>query len=245
MKRIAAAPIAIALFALAACGSQEASNSVVPGSKVEGKAAPAGTTWSDTVVATPEGGIMMGNPDAPIKLIEFGSYTCPHCAAFNKESHEALTRDYVNTGKVSFEYRNYVANPLDIAVALLARCSGPTAFFPLSNQFFENQQPMIEKIQAAGEAPYQSAMSAPQAQRFGRVAQLAGLVEFAQQRGIPEAKATQCLADMQTAEMMAKVVERDTAKYEIKGTPSLIMNGTTLEVTTWPALVEKLKEAGV
>ncbi len=245
MKRTFAAPLAIALFALAACGSQEASNSVAPGGKVEGKAAPAGTTWAETVVATPEGGIMMGNPNAPIKLIEFGSYTCPHCAAFAAESSEPLERDYINTGKVSFEYRNYVANPLDIAVALLARCSGPTAFFPLSHQFFANQHAMIEKVQAAGEAPYQSAMSAPQGERFGRLAQMAGLVEFAKERGIPEAKATQCLADMQTAEMMAKVVERDTPKYEIKGTPSIIMNGTTLEVTTWPALVEKLKEAGV
>ncbi|MBU0557711.1 MAG: DsbA family protein [Alphaproteobacteria bacterium] len=244
-RRFATAPLALAaLMALAACGSQEG-NSSAPIGQVEGKAAPAGTTWAERVVVTPEGGMLMGNPDAPIKIVEFASNTCSHCAQFAADSHEALERDYVNSGKVSFEFRNFVMNPIDISVALLARCSGPEAFFPLTHQFFANQAQMIQQVQSAGDGAYQSAMSAPPEQRFQRIAEMAGLIEFAMQRGVPEDKARQCLADTKTVEALAAGVERDTAQYNITGTPTLIMNGTKLDnVTTWPQLQEQLKNAG-
>jgi protein-disulfide isomerase len=245
MNRFAIAPLALALTALAACGAQtDATNDGTAASAVAGKAAPAGTTWAQTIVATPEGGLRMGNPDAPIKIIEFGSYTCPHCAEFTEESHEQVERDFVNSGKVSFEYRNYVRDPLDITVALLARCGGPEAFFPLNLQFFQNQEEMIKKIQAGGEGAYQTAIAAPPGQRFVRMATLAGLIDYAKERGIPEDKARQCLADTKTAEMLAAGVERDTAKYSITGTPTILLNETPIDVPTWQAVVERLKAAG-
>jgi protein-disulfide isomerase len=243
MKLIATAPLALALMALAACGSQDGAKGG-PIGKVEGKAAPQGTTWAEQVVATPEGGMRMGNPDAPIKIVEFASYTCSHCAQFSAQSHEELERDFVNSGKVSFEIRNYVVNPLDISVALLARCAGPEAFFPLTHQFFANQMQMMETLQNGGDSAYQSAMTAPPAQRFQKLAEAGGLIEFAMQRGIPEDKARACLADTKTVEALAATVERDTAKYNISGTPTLLMNDSKLDVTTWPALTEQLKNAG-
>jgi protein-disulfide isomerase len=247
MKRIDLLPLALALTAaLAACGQKESGGNAAAGSSIQGKAAPAGTTWAQQIVATPEGGFRMGNPDAPVKLIEFGSYTCPHCRDFTEESHEAIERDYVNSGKVSFEYRNFVRDPIDIAVSLLTRCTGPEAFFPLSLQFFLNQEEMIKRVQSAGEGGYQSAMTAPPSERFVKLAELAGLIDYAKQRGVPEDKARQCLADPKAAEALATGVERSTAQYEITGTPTIIMNGAKLEnVATWQALKDRLKEAGL
>jgi protein-disulfide isomerase len=247
MTRLASAPLALALFALAACGqSGTGGNASAPAGSVAGKAAPAGTSWADQVVATPEGGFRMGNPDAPIKIVEFGSYTCPHCKDFTEQADGALVRDYISTGKVSFEYRNFIRDPLDMTVALLARCTGPTAFFPLNLQFFQNQSEMITKIQGAGQGTYESAMSAPANQRFVKLAEMSGLIEFAMQRGVPEAQARQCLADIKQAETLAKSVETATAKYNITGTPTIIMNESKLEdVAAWPQLVERLKGAGV
>ncbi|MBB5987178.1 DsbA family protein [Sphingobium lignivorans] len=246
MKRLVALPAALALIALAGCGQQDSgANASAPGGNVAAKAAPAGSSWAQQVVATPEGGFRMGNPDAPIKLIEFGSYTCPHCADFTEQSHEPLERDYVNSGKVSFEYRNFVRDPLDIAVALLARCSGPEAFFPLNVQFFGYQEGMIRQLQSQGEGAYQAALTSPPEQRFIKVAELGGLIEFAKQRGIPEEKARQCLADVKTAEALASGVQRDSEKYQITGTPTLILNEKRLEnAATWQALEEQLKGAG-
>jgi len=246
MKRIAIAPLALALVALAGCGAQDGTgNSTTGGATVAGKAAPAGKSWADVVERTPEGGFRMGNPDAPIKLIEFGSYTCPHCRDFTEQAHEPLENDHVKSGKVSFEYRNFIRDPIDMATALLARCSGPEPFFPLNLQFFTNQDAMIKQIQSTGEGTYQAAIAAAPNERFVKLAQAAGLIEFAKQRGIPEDKARACLADSKAAEALAADVEKSTTQYEITGTPTIILNGTKLDnVASWPALLERLKAAG-
>lgn len=243
--RLALAPLAIALIALAGCGKSDSAATGSPDAPVAGKAAPAGTTWTQQVAVTPEGGFRMGNPDAPIKVIEFASYTCSHCADFSKASHQPLERDYVSTGKVSIEYRNYVRDPLDMTVALVARCGGPESYVGLSKQLFENQAALFEKVQGAGEGAYEAAMSAAPEQRFVKLAEMTGLIDFAMQRGLPEAKVRQCLADSKLAEELAKGVEKATGEYNIQGTPTLIMNGSKLDnVATWDLLAERLKAAG-
>ena len=68
----------------------------------------------------------MGNPDAPVKLVEYGSLTCPHCADFAAAGDASRwSRNYVRSGRVSFEYRNFVLNGIDVAATLLARCAAP------------------------------------------------------------------------------------------------------------------------
>jgi protein-disulfide isomerase len=239
------ASIAIALT-LAGCGEKESGNVSAPtGAPVAAVAAPAGTTWADTVAATPEGGFRMGNPDAAVKVTEFASYTCSHCAEFTAKSGEEI-RNLVNTGKMSFELRNYVRDPLDMTMALLARCGGAGPFFPLSDQFFANQATMFQKVQGMGDAPYQAAMTAPPEQRFNILAKNAGLLEFAMQLGISEDQGKQCLANTAEAEKLAKAVQEATTKYQISGTPTLLLNGSVVEnATTWDVLRQKLKEAGV
>ena len=93
-------------------------------------AAPAGKSWSQTVAKTADGGYVMGNPDAPIKVIEFASITCSHCAAFSVESHEEIKRDFIDTGRVSLEVRNFIRDPLDASAAAI--CASPSALRPVS-----------------------------------------------------------------------------------------------------------------
>ena len=252
MKQNRSALIALAMAApvllLGGCGGKSDGNSASAAlnGPIVGKAAPAGAKWSDQVVATPEGGFRMGNPDAPIKLVEYGSFTCSHCRDFAEESEEPLKRDYVDTGKVNFEYRFYVRDPIDITVAMLARCAGPEPFFPLAAQFFGNQEAMFKQLQSLGDAGYQSAVGAPAAERFVKLAELANLIDFAKQRGLPEDKARVCLGDVKGAEALASGVDTANQKYQIQGTPTIILNGSVLEnVTTWPSLQARLKELGV
>ncbi|AUW57600.1 protein-disulfide isomerase [Sphingobium sp. SCG-1] len=238
------ATVAFAL-SLAACGDKEGGDASSPAGPVAAVAAPAGTTWADTVATTPEGGFVMGNPDAKVKVTEFASYTCSHCAEFSAKSSDEI-RNLVNSGKMSYELRNYVRDPLDMTMSLLARCGGAGPFFPLSEQFFANQAAMFEKVQAWGDAPYQAAMAAPPEQRFNILANGTGLTEFAMQRGIAQDQAKQCLANTTEAEKLAKGVQEATTKYNITGTPTLLINGTVVEnAATWEVLREKLKEAGV
>lgn len=239
-----AVPLLAGTLVLSACGKSE-DGAPKSGTPVAGKAAPAGTNWSDHVAETPEGGYRMGNPDAPLKLVEYGSYTCSHCADFAEHGEPALVKSYVESGKVSYEFRSYVRDPLDLTTALLARCSGKDAFFPLSGQFFLNQPAMFSAIQGKSEAEQQAAFNIPPPGRFQKIAVLTGLVEFAKQRGVPEEKAQACLADMKAAEALAGQVEKANAAYAITGTPSFILNGALLpDTANWEALEKRLKAAG-
>lgn len=245
MLKFSTLAVASLALSLAACGGK-ADNSSAPtvGGSVAAVPAPAGTAWADSVVKTAEGGYLMGNPKAAIKLTEFGSLTCSHCRDFQVESAEPL-RALVNTGKISYEFRNYVRDPLDISMALLTRCGDPETFFPLTDQFFGNQAAMFEKAQGMGDAAYQAAMNLPPQQRFISLAQTTGLLDFAKQRGVAEEPAKQCLANTKEVEALAKGVQDATAQYNIQGTPAFLINGTMVEnVTTWDALRAKLRDAG-
>lgn len=229
---------------LSACGKTDAGNTATA-EPVAAVAAPAGSSWSQTVTATPEGNFVMGNPNAKVKLVEFASYTCSHCRDFSAEASEEI-RKIVDTGKMSYELRNFVRDPIDISTSLLARCGGKDLFYPLSEQFFTNQNAMFEKAQALGDAKYQQLMSAPPTQRFTQLADAVGLIDFAKQRGIAEDQAKQCLADTAAAEKLAKGVETASSEYKIEGTPTFILNGSVLENTaTWATLQPKLKQAGI
>ena len=245
MKSLTGLAAAALVLSLSACGGKEGGNASASAEPVAAVPAPAGTSWVETVAATPEGGFVMGNPDAKVKVVEFASYTCSHCRDFAIQAAEPL-RELVNSGKVSFELRNFVRDPLDMTMALLARCGGKDPFFALSEQFFANQDEMFKRAQALGDAGYQAAVSAPPQQRFIRLADGTGLLEFAMQRGVAQDQARQCLADSAEAEKLAKGVETATQTYNISGTPTLLVNGTVAEnVTTWPDLRAKLKQAGV
>ncbi|MCB8829698.1 DsbA family protein, partial [Escherichia coli] len=102
-----------------------------PAAPVAAVAAPAGQHWTDVVAQTKEG-YVMGNPDAPIKLVEYGSRLCPTCGALAREGYQPLTTKYVDSGKVSFEFREFLVHgALDMPPTLLGNCTSKEAFFPL------------------------------------------------------------------------------------------------------------------
>ena len=240
--------LAIVGFALAlsACQkSSDASNGSAPaGTSVAAVAAPKGTRWSETVAPTDAGGFVMGNPKAAIKVIEYGSYTCPHCRDFAKESDEPLKKDFVDTGKVSFEFRSFVRDPLDMSMALVARCGGKDIFFALKHELYANQDSFFATIQGK-DAAIQAAMKLAPEKRFEGLAQLAGLIDFAKARGLPEPQLRVCLADVKTATAIAQGNDTATKQFNVQGTPTIIINGTPQEnVVTWSQVEAKLREAG-
>src|SRR4029078_5088510 len=122
---------ALALVAVAGCNSKQgdaATNAVVDAKRVP---PPKGGDWSTIVSATPQGGFLMGNPNAKLKLIEDGSLTCPHCREFDEKGSPPLIANYVKTGIVSWEFRNYVRDAFDLTASLVARCNGAKSFVPV------------------------------------------------------------------------------------------------------------------
>lgn len=240
--------IVLPLLALAGCGGSGSDNASAPvqsATPVAAATAPAGKAWTDVVAKTPEGGYRQGNPEAPIKLVEYGSRTCPTCGRFAAEGVEPLRAKYISTGKVSYEFRDFPLHGApDIALSLLNQCVSIEAFFPMLDQMFANQPAFFEKQQALPEAFYQQlqGMSPPQAAKA--IADGMGMVEFAKQRGIPEAKARQCLADPATLKSIADVYADAANNRGVSGTPTFFVNGEKLDAAAWAQVEPALQAAG-
>jgi len=244
--RISVLFLASAALLATACNAEKGSNTTTSGPEVTAAPVPAPNNgdWSTIVAKTPEGGFLMGNPNAKVKLVEFGSMTCPHCAEFEEQGGKALIDNYVKKGLVSWEFRNFVRDPYDMTATLLARCGGEANFFGMTRTLFHDQKNWIEKVQAADPAQLQALQAAPVAQQFSTIADLAGLKTFAAQRGVPRAKASQCLANEQEANKLVQMNSDAVSTYSIPGTPSFLINNQLVEQTSsWETLEPKIKEA--
>ncbi len=99
-----------------------------------------GRDWTTVVGKSANGSFVVGNPKAKVKLVEYVSYTCPHCAHFIAESAQGLRGQMVRSGSTSVELRNAVRDKLDLTAALLARCTGPQRFFATTDAMFAAQE---------------------------------------------------------------------------------------------------------
>jgi protein-disulfide isomerase len=137
-----------------------------------------------------------------------------------------------------------VRDPFDMTATLLARCGGEANFFGMTRTLFHDQKNWTGKIQAADPAQLQALQAAPPAQQFSTIADLAGLKTFAAQRGVPRAKADQCLGNEAEINALVQMNSDAVSSFSIPGTPSFLINGTLAEQTaTWETLEPKIKEA--
>ena len=198
--------------------------------------------WTKTVAVTPEGGYRVGNPDAPVKLVEYGSLTCAHCAHFAEEGVPQLLDKYVKTGRVSFEFRNFVRDPADMAAALLTRCAATGDYFSLTHRYFDTQKQWIGRIQAAIPAQQAEIEALPPPQRVERFAAMGGLDELA---GVAPAKAKACLADPKQHAALINLRKVAVEQHKLQGTPTFLVNGAKVDgVADWSALEPHLKAPG-
>ena len=238
--------LAGATLALAGCNSA-ADNSSAPanGATAATVAAPAGQDWTQVVTQTPEGGMLMGNPNAPVKLVEYLSLTCPHCAEFAEAGFPKLRDDYVTKGTVSLEIRNYVRDAVDMTATLVSRCGGPQTYFAMTEQALANQASIGQNLQAVPPAEAKRAEGLQPPQLFVAIAPMAGLDQFAKQRGITEQKLNQCLTDSTTINQLVEGVKKANEEVQIPGTPAFLLNGKLLQQAgTWEQLEPQLKAAG-
>ena len=238
----------IPLAMLASCGGGNDGNSAAPvtsSTPVAQVAAPAGKAWVDVVEKTAEGGYRQGNPNAPIKLVEYGSRTCPTCGRFGTEAAEPLRAKYISTGKVSYEFRDFpIHGAPDVALSLLNQCAGTQAFFPMLDQIFANQPAFFEKQEKLPEALVQQLGTMTPPQAAAAIADPMGMVDFAKQRGIPEAKARQCLADQAMIKGIADSLADGTNNRGVTGTPTFFINDQKIEASIWSQVEAALQAAG-
>jgi protein-disulfide isomerase len=236
---------AVAVVAIAGCNSKPGDAKTNAAVKWQQVAPPKGGNWTMVVNATPAGGFMMGNPNAKVKLVEYGSLTWPHCKAFDDEGVPTLIGKYVKSGQVSWEFRNYVRDPFDLTASLIARCNGAKSFFPLMRALYDNQMGWVGKIQATPQAQLESLQNLPPTKEFVQAAKFAGLQDFAAARGVPVAKSNQCLGNENSINQLVQMTSDATNQFpNFPGTPTFVINGKMVENTaTWALLEPQLKKA--
>ena len=240
--------LAAAGLSTAACNAEKSNDK---GTTASGPVAPvpppANGDWSTVVTQTAEGGFLMGNPNAAVKLVEFGSMTCPHCAEFDEEAMKPLVDNYVKSGRVSLEFRNFVRDPFDVAASLVARCGGATSFFGLTRGIFADQPDWMSKIQNADPNAMQQIQALPSQQQFGELAKVAGFPEWAAMRGLPAEKSAACLANQSEVDRLVQMQNDAVSSYDIPGTPAFLLNGEVVKIeagsTPWEQVEAKIKAA--
>lgn len=203
--------------------------------------APKSTNWNSQIGVTADGSHTLGNPDAPIKLTEFISYTCPHCAHFHRESDAVLRLTLIPKGQIQVTMTNLLRNPIDLTVAMLASCGDPKRFWVRHNAFLGTQDkwlPKAEKMSREQQARwYQGEM----VNRMRAVASDFGFYATVQQWGLDRARADRCLAD---AAMLNKLRDQQTTARDlgIDSTPSFVLNGKVQDVHDWDSLSKEITD---
>jgi len=200
--------------------------------------------WSAVVTRLPSGTMLIGNPAAPVKLVEYGSYTCSHCADFSTQSEKVLKGEMIRSGMLSLEYRHLIRDRLDLAAALLARCGGTAAFAGNSAAIFATQSTWFDAIND-WIPKHPEADSLPQAAQLKALADGSGLTQLMMKRGLTRARADACLADSKETDIVTAMT--GDAPIEVRGTPTLYLNGAIVPGVDWerlqPILAARIRAA--
>ena len=145
--------------------------------------------------------LTVGDPSG-LPVVEYGSLTCPHCAVFSREIFPELKKDYIDTGKVRFIFREFSRNSLDVAAFLLARCVGDDKAFAAVELLFSQQDKW-----AFVDKP------------------LEPLIAAMRPAGLTHDQAMACLKDQSKADAMLAVEKRATDEIKMTGTPTFVVDG--------------------
>jgi protein-disulfide isomerase len=189
--------------------------------------------WTRVAAATPAG-FVMGNPAARVKLVEYGSLTCPHCRHFD-ETAAAPLATYVRTGRVSFEFRPFLISGYDIPATLTASCNGPASFFPMMRALYSAQPDWVAKMQAIPADRLEAIRKLVPAEQFAAIGTAAGFPAFGEAHGVPAAKISACLRDPAAAERVVKVTADASNIYQVRGTPTFMINGAIVDYSAGPS----------
>ena len=153
--------------------------------------------------------MVQGAEDAPVTIIEYASYTCPHCANFHKGPYKQLKKDYIDTGKVKFIYREVYFDRYGLWASMIARCSGPEKFFGITDLVYQGQSDWSR----AGDA----SSIVDELRKIGRLA------------GVDNETLEACLQDGTKAQTLVSWYQENAEADGITSTPSFIINGKSVE----------------
>ena len=147
----------------------------------------------------------MGSKDAKVVITEYASMTCPHCKTFHESTLPKLKEQYVDTGKVRYQLREFAFDPLSAAAFMLARCAPNDGYFPMVDILFESQTEWSRSQNPAN-----------------------ALFEKAKLAGFTRPEFDKCLSDQALLDNV-NAVRREGEKFGVRGTPTVFVNGEKVE----------------
>lgn len=149
--------------------------------------------------------MVQGNPDATVEVIEYASFTCPHCATFHQNQYQQIKANYIDTNQIRFVYREVYFDQPGLWASMVARCGGEMRFFGISSLIYEQQG---EWARAGDGAAVAVAL-----RNIGKVA------------GLTDADLDVCMSDAEKAQALVGWYRANAEEHQIEGTPSFIING--------------------
>ncbi|MEM9797195.1 MAG: DsbA family protein [Pseudomonadota bacterium] len=149
--------------------------------------------------------ISIGDPDAPVKVVEYASFTCPHCAAFHNETFKAFREEYVETGKVHYTYREVFFDRYGLWASMVARCAGTDRYLGIADLIYSSQQSWARQDSPAAVAD--------------------SLKRIGAQAGLSQETLDACLQDAEMAESLVAWYQGNADRDGIRSTPSFLING--------------------
>ena len=194
--------IAIALIAVLGAGAYwYTTNSQKVGTTEVVRAAPAEGDIDTSMVKE----MSIGNPDAAVTVIEYASFTCPHCRSFHLSVLDELKANYIDTGKINFIYREVYFDRFGLWAGVVARCGGPLRYFGISDLIYEGQSDWL--------ADGDPAIVADNLRKIGKTA------------GLNDDQLDACLNDGDMAQAMVALYQQNAEADDISSTPSFVING--------------------
>jgi protein-disulfide isomerase len=163
----------------------------------------------------------LGEPDAPVTVVEYASFTCPHCRTFHSEVFDELKANYIDTGKVRFIYREVYFDRYGLWAGLLARCGGEERYFALADLIYEEQSDWIQDDAAA---------TAEALRRIGR------------KTGFEDEQVEACLQDADKAQALVALYQQNAEADGIRSTPSFVIDGRLYSNMSYDEFAELLDE---
>lgn len=163
----------------------------------------------------------LGDPDAPVKIVEYMSLTCSHCANFHNSTFKQIVTDYVDTGKVQFIVREFPFDPRATAAIMLARCAPDGKFFPMVDVLMQQQANWARADDAA-----------------------AALFNISKLAGFTQESFEACLTNQKLVDDVNAVRKKAAEEFGVNSTPTFLINGKrypgNMSVESMSALIDSL-----
>ena len=208
-------------------------------------ATPAAVNWLNHIAIGAGGSHVQGNPAARVRLTQYESYTCPHCAHFTAESGPALRARFVAPGNVSVEVRHVLRDPIDFAMTVAVNCGSSARFFSRHEAMMAAQGGIFARVQALPHSTIEGWGQVAGAQRLRRIADDSGVTAWMQARGFTTAQINQCFADTAMQQRLL-AMSNAAGAAGINATPMFAINGQTQAVDSvfdWATLSTALSHA--